>query len=87
MNKVESQQVDLNSGELMRTEPGDVVIFDCMTPHRSGPNLSNRTRRQFYVTYSPARHGDLYARQLELFKDGRSSRQISEKEKARSFFR
>jgi len=87
MNEVEARQIDFNSGELMVTEPGDVVIFHCMTPHRSGPNVSNRLRRQFYVTYSATKLGDLYERQLELFKAGRSSRRLSEQKKARTFFR
>jgi hypothetical protein len=87
INEVEAQQIDLSSGELMVTGPGDLVIFDCMTPHRSGPNLSNRLRRQFYLTYSAAQHGDLYQRQLELFKEGRASRRIDEKTKARLFLR
>ncbi|HEY5885645.1 MAG TPA: phytanoyl-CoA dioxygenase family protein [Pyrinomonadaceae bacterium] len=87
MNEAEAQQIELGEGELMTTQPGDVVIFGCMTPHRSGPNLSNRTRRQFYVTYSAARHGDLYNRQLELFKEGRSSKRLSAEQKARAFFR
>ena len=87
MNDVEAQQIDFSSGELMITEPGDVVIFHCMTPHRSGPNLSNRLRRQLYLTYSAARHGDLYQRQIELMKEGKSSRQIDENRKTQLFLR
>jgi hypothetical protein len=86
MNDEEARQVDLDGGELMVTRPGDVVIFDCMTPHRSGPNRSNRLRRQLYLTYSPARHGDLYQKQLQLFLEGRSSRHLPEDYKKRSFF-
>ncbi len=87
MNEVEAQQIDLSSGELMITEPGDLVIFHCMTPHRSGPNRSNRLRRQLYLTYSAARYGDLYQRQLELLMEGRSSRRMDEETKARVFLR
>jgi hypothetical protein len=87
MNAEESQQIDFGSGELMTTGPGDLIIFDSMTPHRSGPNMSNRLRRQFYLTYSPARNGDLYQRQLQLLKEGRSSRPMSDDFKQRSFFR
>lgn len=87
MNAAEAEQIDLGSGELIGTDPGDLVIFHCMTPHRSGPNLSNRLRRQLYLTYSPARHGDLYRRQLELFMEGRSSRRMSDDFKERSFLR
>jgi ectoine hydroxylase-related dioxygenase (phytanoyl-CoA dioxygenase family) len=87
MNEREAQQIDLDSGELMTARPGDLLIFDCMTPHRSAPNLSNRMRRQLYLTYSAARHGDLYGRQLQLLKEGRSSRRMSDDYKARAFFR
>ena len=87
MNADEARQIDFDSGELMTTSPGDVIIFDCMTPHRSGPNVSNRLRRQLYLTYSPAKHGDLYQRQLQLLKEGRSSRQMTDDFKERSFFR
>lgn len=87
MNAEESQQINFASGELMTTNPGDLIIFDSMTPHRSGPNMSNRLRRQFYLTYSPARNGDFYQRQLQLLKEGRSSRPMTDEFKQRSFFR
>lgn len=87
MNEQEARQIDLGSGELMRTRPGDLVIFDSLTPHRSGPNVSSRLRRQLYLTYSPSAHGDLYQRQLQLLKEGRSSRRVTDDYKAHSFFR
>jgi ectoine hydroxylase-related dioxygenase (phytanoyl-CoA dioxygenase family) len=31
---------------------GDVVFFNSYVPHRSGPNLSNNSRCQIYVTYN-----------------------------------
>ena len=40
------------------TEPGDVVFFDCYAPHQSAPNMSNTTRRIYYVTYNRASDGD-----------------------------
>ncbi|MDT7542501.1 MAG: 2-aminoethylphosphonate dioxygenase [Acidobacteriota bacterium] len=64
MNAEEIARIDPAAGEVAETEPGDIVIFDAMTPHRSGVNLSNRLRRQLYLTYSSARHGDLYQEQL-----------------------
>ena len=87
MNEREAEQIDFGSGELMITQPGDVIIFDCMTPHRSGPNMSNRLRRQLYLTYSPARHGDLYEKQIQLLIEGRSSRRMTDELKKRAFFR
>lgn len=86
MNATEAQQIDFASGELMETQAGDLVIFDCRTPHRSGPNISKRLRRQLYLTYSAASHGDLYQWQLECFKQGRSSRLIKDDRKAQMFF-
>jgi hypothetical protein len=32
--------------------PGDVLMFDSYLPHRSQPNLSDRSRRALYVTYN-----------------------------------
>ncbi len=87
MNEDEARQIDFRQGELLETRPGDVVIFDCLTPHRSGPNTSNRLRRQFYLTYSLAGHGDLYEEQLRLLKEGRSSRRIPDAVKDHLFFR
>ena len=34
------------------TKPGDVVFFDCYTPHQSAPNLSDHIRRIYYATYN-----------------------------------
>ena len=39
-------------------EPGDLLVFDSFVPHRSKPNLSSGTRRNFYVTFNGAREGD-----------------------------
>ncbi|HEV3469306.1 MAG TPA: phytanoyl-CoA dioxygenase family protein [Pyrinomonadaceae bacterium] len=64
MTDEEARQIDLSTGEVVRAEPGDLIIFDCMTPHRSGVNISHRLRRQLYLTYSSARNGDLYHAQL-----------------------
>lgn len=43
------------------TQPGDLLWFDSYTPHRSGPNTTDRPRRALYLTYNAARHGDLRA--------------------------
>jgi len=42
--------------------PGDAVFFDCFAPHRSMPNLTDRPRRNIYLTYNRAREGDLRER-------------------------
>jgi ectoine hydroxylase-related dioxygenase (phytanoyl-CoA dioxygenase family) len=44
------------------TEPGDVIVFDSFTPHRSGPNRTDRPRRLMYVTYNRLSEGDQRAR-------------------------
>ncbi|MFZ5556189.1 MAG: phytanoyl-CoA dioxygenase family protein [Pseudomonadota bacterium] len=44
------------------TAPGDVVLFDSFTPHRSHPNRSSRRRRVLYVTYNRRAEGDQRAR-------------------------
>lgn len=40
------------------TRPGDLVFFDSYTPHAYGPNLTDRPRRIYYVTYNRASEGD-----------------------------
>jgi ectoine hydroxylase-related dioxygenase (phytanoyl-CoA dioxygenase family) len=43
-------------------QPGDVVLFDGLAPHRSGENRSETSRRALYLTWSPASEGDARAR-------------------------
>ncbi|HVF57829.1 MAG TPA: phytanoyl-CoA dioxygenase family protein [Pyrinomonadaceae bacterium] len=69
MNETEAAQIDLSGGEVLQTSPGDVVLFDCLTPHRSGVNRSNRLRRQLYFSYSEAGNGDLYDAHLRYVED------------------
>jgi len=38
-------------------EPGDVAIFGCFTPHRSAPNLSNSSRRGYFISYNALSDG------------------------------
>jgi len=42
----------------IETKPGDAVFFDCYTPHRSEPNLTNKSRRILYLTYNKLSDGD-----------------------------
>ena len=85
MSAEEARQIDLGAGEVIETEPGDVVVFDCLTPHRSGVNRSSRLRRQLYLTYSSARHGDLYGAQLRYIEQTERARRGAAAE--RLFFR
>jgi len=61
MIQAEVEQIDFARRLVTTTQPGDVVIFHALTPHQSGQNTSTRSRRQFYLTYAAAKHGDLYA--------------------------
>lgn len=49
--------IDESKGVILNLEPGDIAIFSGFTPHRSGPNLSDRPRRQLYLSYSSASDG------------------------------
>ncbi len=55
-----AERIDLDRAVMVQTQPGDVILFHSRTPHRSGPNTSDRSRRQYYPTFSAARHGNLY---------------------------
>ncbi len=39
-------------------QAGDIVIFDCYVPHQSEPNLSDKPRRNLYLTYNRKSDGD-----------------------------
>ncbi len=48
--------------------PGDVAIFSCFTPHRSGPNRSLLPRRGYFISYNARSDGgDQYARHYREF--------------------
>lgn len=38
-------------------EPGDVAVFGGFTPHRSDPNLTDRWRRQLYLSFNATSDG------------------------------
>jgi 2-aminoethylphosphonate dioxygenase len=40
------------------TLPGDAILFDSFSPHRSFPNATSGQRRVLYVTYNAASAGD-----------------------------
>ena len=50
--------------------PGDIAFFDCFTPHQSQPNLTDRPRRNLYLTYNRAADGDF---REQYFADKRKS--------------
>jgi 2-aminoethylphosphonate dioxygenase len=51
------EQIDLSRGVVFDLQPGDLAIFNAFTPHRSGPNTSDRWRRQLYLSYNAHRDG------------------------------
>lgn len=57
------RELDDADASAMRFEPvptaaGDVLFFDALTPHRSGPNNSPGSRRVLYLTYNRLSEGD-----------------------------
>jgi hypothetical protein len=49
-------------------EPGDVAIFSCFTPHRSGPNGDTVGRRGYFISYNArSDRGDQYDRHYQEF--------------------
>ena len=55
-------QVDLSTGVCLELDPGDVALFHPLTPHQSGPNISDHSRRALYYTFARAEHGNLFDR-------------------------
>lgn len=68
MNADEIAKVDTSDGELVETQPGDMIFFGSLVPHRSGPNTANVSRTQLYLTYGPAAAGDLYTAHYQHYR-------------------
>ena len=51
--------VEGGSAVLFELEPGGIVFFHSLLPHRSAPNRGARPRRGLFLTYLPARHAGL----------------------------
>lgn len=50
--------VDLSRGTIVPLAPGDVLALHALAPHRSAPNLSQRGRRSYFVTYVTEDYAD-----------------------------
>ncbi|MBX9950518.1 MAG: phytanoyl-CoA dioxygenase family protein [Candidatus Obscuribacterales bacterium] len=50
--------------------PGDVALFDCFVPHQSKPNLTNKQRRNLYLTFNRKHEGD---HRVKYYADKRAS--------------
>jgi len=46
------EAIDPAGGTLLDLAVGDIALFGCFTPHRSGPNRTERWRRQLYLSYN-----------------------------------
>ncbi len=68
--------------QYFESQPGDVAIFHCFTPHRAGVNSSARARRQLFLTYCDSRDGDHYAAHYRHMLDYRI-RHLPETDRAR----
>jgi ectoine hydroxylase-related dioxygenase (phytanoyl-CoA dioxygenase family) len=68
---VEQQVESTLAWEPVSVTAGTTLWFHSRTPHRSGPNRSDRPRRALYPTYNAAREGDrraeYYAAKAEAF--------------------
>ena len=56
--KMEKSVEDSLTWKKIPTQPGDALIFTERLPHRSEPNLSDKTRRIIYGVYNPLSDGD-----------------------------
>jgi len=52
-----TEAIDESRGVVLDLAPGDIALFGCFTPHRSGSNRSDRWRRQLYLSYNAGRDG------------------------------
>lgn len=59
---VDEKEVDPSTGVRPDLNPGDVVFFHSMTPHRSAPNLSQHNRQSLFFTYVVPGHDELTRR-------------------------
>jgi len=55
---LEGEQLKGINWKKVPTQKGDVLFFDGYAPHQSGPNLTNSSRRNLYLTYNKLSDGD-----------------------------
>ena len=68
-------------------EPGDMAIFTCFTPHRSGPNASQTARRGYFISYNARSDGgQQHAKHYREFHDWLRSKAPEDRRKM-MFFR
>lgn len=65
-----SEQADLERVEapkIVELNPGDIIVFHSLTPHRSGGNTTKRNRRVLYLNFNAASAGNFYEIQRARF--------------------
>lgn len=71
---IAAEVVDTLAWELVPLPAGHTLWFSSRTPHRSGPNRSDRSRRALYPTYNALSEGDLrdayYREKRARFEEG-----------------
>ena len=43
----------------INTKPGDLIVFNDYTPHRSFNNYSNKRRRMLFLTFNNKKNGNI----------------------------
>jgi len=56
-HRLPDDAVDLSTGVVLGLAPGDIAVFSGFTPHRSGPNRSDESRRLLYLSYNALSDG------------------------------
>jgi len=56
-HQLPADAVDVSTGVVLELEPGDIAVFSGYTPHRSGPNRSDQSRRLLYLSYNALSDG------------------------------
>lgn len=67
MDDEEKAAIDASEGVIYETNPGDMILFHSLTPHQSGANMTDNSRRQLFLTYSPSKDGQLYKAHYQHF--------------------
>lgn len=68
--KIKQTVEDKLTWQKLPTKPGDALVFTERLPHRSEPNLSDKTRRIMYGVYNPISDGD---KREKYYKDKRKN--------------
>ena len=63
---IDPDDATLGSFAVIEAKAGDVLLLHSLTPHRSGPNRSDRMRRALLFSYGVDDKPDLYGRYYQL---------------------